>query len=404
MNRGPSSGDLRFAAAVATVLVFLAFGTIPAAIELLQAEREYASDFRRDVIGSELAAAGETPYQRVYLRIGPETHPTLGDEGWIAHSPVSIAVAGALSSTADESTVETWLEILALLSPAVLAMVLIRISVGTRWTRLGIVAVTVLGIPALENVTWLQTSGALALALVAVLLASERGHLRRATVLLGLLTAIKVWPAFLALMLRGRRIENTLWVAGVSAGLTLVALPLIGGVSVLGDWVLTALPENVDEFLGSSFSALSAAGLPAYVRLVAYVSAMAIAALVRTTPENRVGFAAALHFALAPLVWPWMVLALLPALLWPVIRVRATPIVTLACFALPVFSVAPGLPIALGISHEISRYLIQVGQVVSIGLWIAVLWSSRHAHPPRLDRFRESTRGQEEEDNAPPTR
>lgn len=360
-------------AAVLTVSFYLLF-SIPHVATAVQRDRGYVSDFGRDAIGAELVRSGESPYQIVRLRTGAIPNLFLDDRGWIAHSPTSIAAARALTAIADVDTIEHALAIIALTTPLIVGIALYMLAKVRGPLRIALLGAPLVSVSTVENLIWLQAMGLVALALIVALHAADRQRTSLAAVALGLVVAVKVWPAYLAVAIHRQWVRISLLVGLFAVIVTLLLTPWSGGVAALGDWLLRALPANTAEHVGLSFSLASTLGIPPAFGLVVYTVTMVLLARTEMPTEIRVAITTVAHLSLAPLVWPWMVFGLLPALIWPIVRGHTTMLVTAASLAIPAVSMAPLLATNSAALAGLTRNALLIGQGLALGLWSVALW------------------------------
>jgi hypothetical protein len=260
------------------------------------------SDFGRDTIGVAAIREGRQPY-RTLGELDPERFGgTEFAEWWVAHPPTALAATRAASAILGDRSedVVRWLTIVATVAlGATLGLVMRR----RGFMALAVGASVVMWFPALEDAGWVQVNAAVGLALLAVLLLDQAGWRRSSRALLGIITAVKLWPAVFALALpRSRSVtRDVAAVGGVAAIVTGVVLPWVGGIETLLAWP-AALLGNLTE---SRAYSMSVSLLPEGGGTIAVAVVLLVAAALREkVPRPGWPFiAGVLYVSLAPLSW-----------------------------------------------------------------------------------------------------
>lgn len=302
------------------------------------------SDLGRDLLGAGAVADGQIPYQRLGELV--DGLPDRWSDQWVAHSPLSIAVARGLASLEPEAPelLARWLGLLGLV---VLTCWLAR----GKWTAaffLGAAWAAWTWFPTLADLYWVQTASVAALALAGALVLDRREARPAALALLGLIVAWKPWMmVFAAFLPRSRSVwRDVTVVAGWAIVFTLVVLPWAGGTAALWSWITEALPANLvvsKQTYGGGYGftgLLSSGWASAAYGLVVILCLLGRRRLPRTAWPT---LAAAAHLVAAPLVWDHYWLAVLPAVLWPVWTRTAPPVLRVAVAAWL------GIPVALSV-------------------------------------------------------
>ena len=208
----------------------------------------YVDDFERDLYGAAAVLDGETPYQQL---ADIDTRLAGSSEGsyWVGHAP--LAVAGALGAL--------WLwgdiEGAASASRAVgvgLTTVAVAGAMSLRRKKVLFAVLAVVGSSSFAAaVRWNQHSLMVAAALLLVLkLEKTEGHRWLGLVLMGVLVALKPWLMPIAFCLPSSTSgwRDVLKVSVVAISATLIAASMLGGIAILRDWLVVALPNNIDAY------------------------------------------------------------------------------------------------------------------------------------------------------------
>lgn len=269
------------------------------------------SDFGRDLIAAQAVIEGLSPYQSLGDILEALPHVDVRepfDEGWIAHSPVAIAVARLSYHVAGESA-EDWMRTAIMVSGGALILIsMLPVAGGpSAACRLTISGALGLGVGLEDDVAWVQGASIVSLLVGISIYSYSRGYPRLSRLVLGICIAWKPWLAPLALFLPGSRhpMKDVVAVGATAAILTVMALPAIGGVGALGDWITAALPANTAQYVQFPWN-LSVTGPPLGVGLstiVGVVLIVALASRVGTGSHTRTSLGSASMLVFLPLVW-----------------------------------------------------------------------------------------------------
>lgn len=332
------------------------------------------TDFGRDVAGAQAAIHGVNPYQQLgdlEVTVPNLSVPEDAEQFWVAHSPLSVAIARVAFHTFGEATVDVAKIAVVVSSVGVIAWILLGVgtmkSAATRMALAGAVAMS-LGIE--SDLLWVQGASLLALALGTLMSLLRRDRQWPAVVVLGFIVAWRPWCAPLALFLpKGRAWWNAAGTALAATATTVVCASFIGGSVALRSWFTDALPQNTEAYLRSRWN-LSVTGpyLGIPLALLIFGSLIAVGLFMkrRLTDDNRLRIGSTAILGFFPIVWAhyWT------ALITVVAGRKESQAVVLAylCLAVPL----------VGESPEATT----VGAVASLLLMGSVVRSSiKHAAP-----------------------
>jgi hypothetical protein len=271
------------------------------------------TDFGRDLLGADAVRAGLSPYQRVgdlvtelpTWSVMPEAH-----DYWIAHSPFAIAFAGFWSwifGTASESVfrVASWFAFGFIVS----WMGLFAASRYSRWDGLAIAAAASMSFGLPGEIWYLNGASLAALGLIGVFVLETAGRRTDALLILGVLVAWRPWLAPVALFLPNRNhLFRDLFVVGLTATiLSVVSVGVIGGISVLSDWVQIALPGNFGDVNDWPLNMSLTGSFVTYEWSTAAFAAFSVVVLFISRHVDRGGWWTLGVIAIvvgSPLVWP----------------------------------------------------------------------------------------------------
>jgi len=284
------------------------------------------TDFGRDLLGARAAQLDINPYQTVgeLAALVPDSEISAdAAELWVAHSPLSIALARLWLAVTGPDSAEDIAEFVQGISLVLLlgGVWLFGSRTWSSWHGLLLASATAMTIGFRSDAFWIQGASLLVLGLVTFNFLERRGHRNVAMVLLGVMVAWRPWLTPVAVVLPGSKsgFKDGAQVALTATAATLLVLPWIGGWHSLSAWLFEALPANVDYYSvhGSNLS-LTGQVFPTAVATVLYVAVVALLPSMRrrwpTESWHLLGAVVILTFT--PLVWPQYWLALTGVLLW----------------------------------------------------------------------------------------
>jgi hypothetical protein len=310
------------------------------------------TDFGRDLLGARAAQLGINPYQTVgdlAAAIPDSGIPTEASDLWVAHSPLSIAVARLWLTVAGPDLAEDIAEFVQGLSLVLLlgGVWLFGARTWSHWHGLLLASATALTLGFRLDAFYIQGASLVALGLFLVLLMERQSWRTGGLLLLGGLVAWRPWLAPMALVLprSASGTRDGVQVALTATLATLLVLPWIGGWQSVTSWVFEALPANLEFYSAYEWN-MSPSGpfLSAAAGSVLYLAATLLlpSQRGRWISESWPVLGAAVILALTPLVWSHYWLALTIVLLY-LARVRSFPlvVVTVLVMAWPLASSSP---------------------------------------------------------------
>ena len=228
------SPEIKRVAAIAIILLGLA-SVVAHAREYSGVER-FSKDFALDYSSAKALLDGADPYASIdelvgrYLKPPPEVlrNNILPGANW--HTPFKLLVTVPLSALPYQAAGVVWL----LLSAASVVAAGILLASELDWSRAAgvVLGMGMLAIPVVQtDLSAGQLNGPMLLLLILTWRAIRRGHDVAGGIALGVLAAIKFYPAFLALPLLATRRYRAVFVAGGCA----LVLTLGGALALGGD-------------------------------------------------------------------------------------------------------------------------------------------------------------------------
>lgn len=300
----------------------LAMGTLVLLQTLLSPRYEAPmTDFGRDLIAGQAVNEGVNPYQQIAVL--QEEVPELqvsesAEDFWVAHSPLSIALARLVFNLAGDSAIDVGriggtAGVIALLAWVLMGSGSRRVS-PARMVSAGALAMSI-GIE--SDIVWVQGAGLLGLLLGAVVYLCRSKRRALAWAVMGFAVAWKPWCAPMALFLPGRRMpRDVAWIAIVALFLTVVAAPFIGGWESMRSWVTEAIPANTAAYLRYEWNvSLTGPHLGMFVGLLLFACIIlaCLAIRQRLTEAGKLRLGSIAILGLFPIVWVhyWTALTLL---------------------------------------------------------------------------------------------
>ena len=283
------------------------------------------TDFGRDLLGARAAQLGVNPYQTIGALASSMPDWTVRPEAedlWVAHSPLSLALARVWLSMVGPELAEVTAKFVQGISMLVLVTWIwfFGSRSWSRWHGLLIAAATAMTLGFRADGFWLQGASLLALGIVVVFWLERSDRRNTALVLLGVLVAWRPWLAPIALVLPGSDsiLKDGARVALTATIVTGLVLPWTGGWVSLAAWMGDALPANLGHYSVYAWNlSLTGPFLPATLASLLYLPTAGLVASQRFRwPREKwplLGTTAIL--ALSPLVWAQYWLALVAVLL-----------------------------------------------------------------------------------------
>jgi hypothetical protein len=384
-NRGRRSSTAQSGWHFLTILpvVFAGFIALVVLTYVAFLARESApivSDFGRDLVGVDAIQRGESPYQRlVDIVEGPTEIP---ETWWVAHSPVSIAVARAMRAiVGSDSGVESVIRFGSVVAAWLMGYILARRALERGWRLWEVVSLALL-LPSsmflAVDVAWVQTGALVGLGLAVVLMLDDAARERATMLSLGCLVAWRPWlaPLIVAFPTRRPRFGTDLATICVAISLTLLALPAVGGWDALAAWLTVALPANVESLWQEAQNYSISRQLP--LDWVTPVYALTVACVVLARHWVKAAWlpvlAALVALTAGPISWNTYLLAVLPLMLWPLLEgVDSRRHVAMAMLLV----VSAPIPLALGQTSLTVLEPLAWGAVVSVSVAAFLMWGRR---------------------------
>ena len=308
--------------ATAVGSLVLAMGTLVLLQTLLSPRYEAPmTDLGRDLVAGQAVNNGVNPYQQMAAL--QEEMPELqvsesAEDFWVAHSPLSIALARLIFNVAGDSAIDVGriggtAGVIALLAWVLMGSGTRRVS-PARMVSAGALAMSI-GIE--SDIVWVQGAGLLGLLLGAVVYLCHSERRALALAVMGFAVAWKPWCAPIALFLPGRRMSRDVaGIATVALLLTVVAAPFIGGWDSMRSWVTEAIPANTDAYLRYEWNvSLTGPYLGVFVGLLFFACVVLACFLIRQrlTDVDRLRLGSIVILGFFPIVWVhyWTALSLL---------------------------------------------------------------------------------------------
>ena len=322
------------AVAVIAVAVFRVVGYVSFVDPPALTENDYSPDY---VSAKEWRSGGD-PYAPLpvlnekYFGADDATARQYEPDQRNPHPPSLLLFYAPLSA----GTIETARLILlaAMLVSTFLAVFVFLKEIGIVTPTAAVVAIGALALPIVEfDQRWAQMNGFLLLSFVLAWRDLRRGHELRAGLLLGLVTALKIFPwMFLIPLLRTKRVKAAGWMLASAIGFTLLSVAAMG-IGPARTFLEVATPGNV-EIWGAAPNSISLVTLPfrlfassrwldpsvAVPSYVGWIGVLAVVACLLAAWHNAAAVSKDPFWA----VVPWMILA--TPIAWPHYLVVALPL------------------------------------------------------------------------------
>jgi hypothetical protein len=331
---GPRALWRFLAVAVVAVAVFRVVGYVSFVDPPALTENDYSPDY---VSAKEWRSGGD-PYAPLpvlnekYFGADDATARQYEPDQRNPHPPSLLLFYAPLSA----ATIETARLILlaAMLVSTFLAVFVFLKEIGIVTSTAAVVGIGALALPIVGfDQRWAQMNGFLLLSFVLAWRDLRRGHELRAGLLLGLVTALKIFPwMFLVPLLRTKRMKAAGWMLASAIGFTLLSVAAMG-IGPARTFLEVATPGNV-EIWGAAPNSISLVTLPfrlfassrwldpsvAVPSYVGWIGVLAVVACLLAAWHNTAAVSKDPFWA----VVPWMILA--TPIAWPHYLVVALPL------------------------------------------------------------------------------
>lgn len=331
------------------------------------------TDFEGDLAGVAAIERGISPYQTLGALADqiPDLDITYDLRNqWVVHSPLSLAGARAASAAFGDRAVD-FARLVTIFGVLAGAGSLMRYA--QRWGRLvvfsGLLGAVLLSVGLALDIYYVQGEVVLAALLASSLGLHRSGRKTLSLLVLGVAVAWRPWCAPIALFLpySDSPTGDAMRVGSVAVGLTLIALPFVGGLESLWAWLTLALPENVAQYRAFPLNqSLTAAIWPAGGVITALVIVLLVATVrPRVSPDLRPTLGAISILGFLPLVWQHYWIGLVPVFIG---RKAPRPLVLslIAAFLLMGHLAGAWSPFLDRYGGRLGLLLVTVGLMVSI--------------------------------------